>query len=795
MSMLKRIAAAMTEVVTPVYVLRAPLIATGIASALLAGPDQTLEIYRSYALDRLALWPQIVMAAASLTLAGVLIWFVSRNLTLMWQQVGLTERSLSGVLLRWMPRLLGAAPLFAAAYGLSRAARGLRPIEIPPWVEAQMPTTVETIRAAAAEYQNASELLWQGVAIFAGIGILIVLLTFLRSWRKHWKFEQPNPYLFSIYVRGLFYLLTIGLVVLFSSYFLGAPGTYRTLATELGTFTIVNLFLICVVFFLSALTNIYDSTRFPAISLLVLLGLGASAFDLNDNHRIRTLKEAFIPLPSATKAFRDWYESRPDRAYFASRGEPYPVYIVAAEGGGLYAAQHAALTLARLQDRCPGFAQHVFAISGVSGGSLGAAIFSSLARARAEPVAEPACAFGEQPPGWYELRTNQFLGRDFLSPLAAATLFPDFMQRFVPWPFQAFSRANALENAFEEAWDTTVMESGGNPFAESYYQHWQSKGIAPALVLNATHVETGSRVLIAPFRFYKESTVRLPVLNSIIRADLRLSTAVGISARYPWLLPAATWRRGREEYRFVDGGYFESSGIDTSLDLVNILEDELKSLSEAGLPGYNVKINLVILSPDDILEDPSMTPYADVLRAERTSPSGFDEAMSPLTTLLNAQWQRGVVSVARAYDKFCADCIRDRDDRRTYGGIDGDARVFRLNFTDFHLTLGWHLSAITQALISAHSGYPDRCLAAKPELRKRWPWTARVLNENNCSSCQMMYTLSARAKELQSIAPSTRSLGASADSSLPSWVMLCRAEAATPAVPMYRLPGDPQNRR
>ena len=47
----------------------------------------------------------------------------------------------------------------------------------------------------------------------------------------------------------------------------------------------------------------------------------------------------------------------------------------------MYAAYHPALSLARLTDQCPEFAHHLFGISSVSGGSLGAAVFAELLRA------------------------------------------------------------------------------------------------------------------------------------------------------------------------------------------------------------------------------------------------------------------------------------------------------------------------------------------------------------------------------------------------------------------------------
>lgn len=780
-----------TQFVTPVYVLRAPLIAALFGSVLLALPDQSLEIMRALALDRARFWPQIVLAFATLAVAGFFIWYLGRALTIRWQPEQVAQSSVSGSLLRWGPRVIGSLPLFAAAIGQYRAGTMQTAITLPPWVEAQMPDLVTTLKSAADEYANAHQMLNIGALISAGLGVLIILITFLRTYGRTEKLEAPNMWLYGLPTRLFFYATTVALVIAFSAYFIGDPTKYGLLANQLGTFAIFNLFLICFAFFISALTNIYDRTHFPALSLLVILSFVATAFDLNDNHEIRTLDQKFQPLPSSTQAFRDWLESRADRPYFQSRNEPYPIYVVAAEGGGLYAAQHVALVLGRMQDRCPGFAQHVFAISGVSGGGLGASVFSSLVKQKAQPVTEPKCAFGKQEPGWYEQRIDDFLGRDFIAPLTAAGFFPDFLQRVVPYPIKQFDRARALEAAYERAWSESVPEATSNPFTGSFYAHWKPDGIAPALVLNTTQVSTGVRMVVSPFRFYERQTVRLTTFNSVIRSDIPLSTAVGIGARFPWVLPPASWRRGVEQYRFVDGGYFESSGIDTAHDLVTVLEDYVKSEKDLGHADPNVHIEMIVLTVDDTLEDPVQTPNADALRASRTARSGFDELVSPVETLLNTRWERGVFSLNREFQKLCPDCIRDRQDRRLYSGIDGDVRLFRLNFTDFPFTLGWHLSRATQSLISAHSGYPDRCLAARASLRDQWPWVAQVLNENNCAACAMMYTLTGRAQELDSITPSVRTASTAAKkAALPNWVALCRAEKSDVSAPRYGLPGQ-----
>ena len=110
---------------------------------------------------------------------------------------------------------------------------------------------------------------------------------------------------------------------------------------------------------------------------------------------------------------------------------------------------------------------------------------------------------------------------------------------------------------------------------------WSTSGAAPALLVNTTEVETGRRRVISPFPidvtypdqavwFYDDLGVA-PFYNgdeqgakAIHVRDIRVSTAVGISARFPYVLPAATVMRGRSAVHLVDGGYFDNSGVETT---------------------------------------------------------------------------------------------------------------------------------------------------------------------------------------------------------------------------------------
>src|SRR5690606_37338373 len=79
--------------------------------------------------------------------------------------------------------------------------------------------------------------------------------------------------------------------------------------------------------------------------------------------------------PSLHQHFDAWRQLLPDH-------EHSPVFVVAAAGGGLRAAYWTALLLAEMDDRtCGQFGRHVLAASGVSGGSLGLALYAAQRRA------------------------------------------------------------------------------------------------------------------------------------------------------------------------------------------------------------------------------------------------------------------------------------------------------------------------------------------------------------------------------------------------------------------------------
>src|SRR5262249_30070556 len=188
-----------------------------------------------------------------------------------------------------------------------------------------------------------------------------------------------------------------------------------------------------------------------SLPLLLILFLWAG-YESNrfDNHAVRLddRKGSEAPaerleLPAAVKA---WYDALPDNV--RNSGGKIPFIIVAAAGGGSRAAYWTATVFGALEDEIPDFHRYLFAISGVSGGSLGATVYRTLLKTPPDKLPEKAKCLPEKrfrnnqqksfkdgsdiPRGPYECAGQRVLSRDFLAPVVGSLLLPDLLQRFLP---------------------------------------------------------------------------------------------------------------------------------------------------------------------------------------------------------------------------------------------------------------------------------------------------------------------------------------------------------------------------
>jgi len=389
-------------------------------------------------------------------------------------------------------------------------------------------------------------------------------------------------------------------------------------------------------------------TRDRGVPVLTILTVAALAFSFfNNNHDVRSL-----PGPAATKpATWDALEALLRRS---GDGEtPVPVVMVATAGGGIRAAYWTATVLATAEDelraRQPGarLSDHLFAISGVSGGSVGAAFYTAALR-----------DLGPGAPKTALLR--EALSADFLGPAITGLMYQDLLQSFLPVPVLE-GRGAILERAFETAWALhapagadglrtglaalTPLAGPGEPWT-------------PRLLLNATNSTTGQR-MIAATTALRDEIGRGHVTDVIVDAldqhdylapstsgqhpDMRLSTAAHNSARFPVISPGGVWPRGRS--MAVDGGYFENYGAETLLDLVSYLRER----SRLQRPSRPIQPIVVQISSDPTIGDTLSDGTADP-----EVPGGlfgtswlsrlWNFVHGPLGGILSARTARGVLA-------------------------------------------------------------------------------------------------------------------------------------------------------
>jgi len=630
--------------------------------------------------ERLINWHANVIFCAMVTLAALQVWYWSRQLLRYdfpqypprvagagGKRDGATSHDLAmrhPRLDRWTPRILGISIYLVAAGAIGLAARDANRT-------AGDHTSVMALTTSVAL-----------LILAIGFGFFVVVR---HRWvaEAHERVAPDETFgrvtrriLLSTVVAELLFLIWTAVTPLTAGLVFPAPSLLMISAAlwvGLGSFVV------------------YWSDRFrlPFTTAALLLAVVMSGF--NDNHEVRTLTvakgggEVALRRPIGA-TFVDWYHRL--MAKYPNEPQP-PVFLVATEGGGIRAAYWTAAVLTAIQDQAPEFSDHLFAISGISGGSVGGTVFTALLADRqpADPARQPK---PEPPPGSaLRSRAQRIMSYDFLGPTLASLLHADLAQRFLPGGFVP-DRAKAFETAWERAYRIQSGSDGKRDddfLATSFLRMYSDRPTAllPSLFLNSTEVETGQRVIASNCALGDAIPDARDLLLSLGR-DVRLSTAAHNSARFTYVSPAGSVvsAGGALLYHVVDGGYFEDSGAQTALDLIRIIR------KYPGVP----RIHLVLIS-----FRPLLAPVA--------SPERFvNEALSPLRALLHTRNARGDLAVAEVKGL----CGTPQD-------LQCHPFVLTQLSRDTVIPLGWLLAPRTRANIDLQVG-PQVEPATDPAIRK-----------------------------------------------------------------------------
>jgi hypothetical protein len=553
-------------------------------------------------------------------------------------------------------------------------------------------------------------------------GLLIVIAAFLLGCAS-WTGDRATT-LASWFARlpaerfGLLLPLAIAVAMLIIP---RSPSALVTAATWVGPLSIIMVAVAIYAACIPCALFLFSQYRRPALAyLLVVLPVG-HALGLNDNRAIRVehtsgtshrlglfpsdktmLAEARAEVLDKD-AFVRWLRKRKEQ----SAADSIPVFIVAAQGGGLYAAAQTAAALARVQDECPTFGQHIFAISGVSGGSVGAAIFASAVAKLQPDVRRLDCRPTSDRS--YQTYVEKFVRRDLLSPTLWLMLVPDVVQFLIPFPaVRSYDRALGLEYALEAA----GLELGSKGYFDGVMgSSWKPTEATPALFLNTARAGRGEQLYAAPIQMVSIGGTDKRLQSLLNGSDLRTSTAAGLSARFPFVSSTGRLTTRTAQFRpmdkpytisLVDGGYVENSGLETAL----LIYSNLRAFQAEPLIDIKFHINLIVIRDQDelILGYP---PYGATVQKElrRTAPdvfvdvaesSDYGGTFAPFLALWNSRAyrplsaQRVVTRILQSYEELAPTSLAAQDRQR----------FLALDNTNGNIPLTWMLSRLSHDRIA-----------------------------------------------------------------------------------------------
>jgi Patatin-like phospholipase len=283
----------------------------------------------------------------------------------------------------------------------------------------------------------------------------------------------------------------------------------------------------------SFLIDRYPLAIIPVVAVLVILITSFS----NTDHVFDSVKR----------------DTPPSASGFIS---PQKLIVVSAAGGGIQAAGWTATVLKSLSQR-PGFQEHLGVISSVSGGSVGsyaylASHLPKVGQDKPEDLVEAAMDSSLEVVAW------GLAYKDL-----ASLVNPFARVRFGP-----SDRGMALEHSFvghilERRKDRNLTPGDVNPYlTEAAFRPRldSSNRVAfPVWLINSTSASQGRPLIFSNDLFPAPGADNLAGILNLNNYDVRVATAVRMSASFPYVSPAA---RGCADCDYlVDGGYYDNYGI------------------------------------------------------------------------------------------------------------------------------------------------------------------------------------------------------------------------------------------
>ncbi|MEL6865567.1 MAG: hypothetical protein AAFP19_14165 [Bacteroidota bacterium] len=418
------------------------------------------------------------------------------------------------------------------------------------------------------------------VLLIASLACLAIAFFIFVCFRKAYTKNLGLMNQYGAYQQPFMYLIIGGYGValalfLFSNFFDGLARSMGTIGVVLAGFTAYFGAVTIVSIRVREKPYYYITTVFLILGV-IFMGTGNSD---NDYHDVSLIELSADSLALKNRVglsvyFDEWI--RQNEALKQDSSERFPVFILATNGGGSIAGYWTGLVNGILDDSLDNrFSRdHLFAVSGASGGSVGNAMYLAVQQAQISQGGMDSSNVA---------LISQIYSEDFLASSIAILLGKDIFQSFYPLRANWNNSAKQLEASWANAVDRVCKEDYFNqPFESFWYEKdGRLKTGLPLYFANSMRIEDGRRGICSPVKI--DTTIFLDAVDILEfegqALTLPLNAAALLTARFPYVNPAAKIDQAdRNSGHYVDGGYYDNTGASTALDILQALKAHCKQV-------------------------------------------------------------------------------------------------------------------------------------------------------------------------------------------------------------------------
>ena len=484
----------------------------------------------------------------------------------------------------------------------------------------------------------------------------------------------------NIFPRKVFYagVLLLGFAIL--TVFL-IFNFFPGLSTEINPLSILIICLTSIYMICFILILIGKKIKLPLLTIVFFLGILSNRFIYiySDHYNLEIIKSNTTERQNIEDYVYNWVASREEK--ILNHDKVFPILLVSSEGGGSRAGLWSFLVNSYLYEESDGkyFTDHLFSLTGASGGSVGNSMF--FAEARAKQIDGRKANFRQSftaNNSILKYKASAIYKQNFLSESLLSLLGRDLFKETTSL-FTFKNRGQLLEDQWKNSFDASfntkqnLLNNDLNYFYALNKTNSLYKTVPPLLMINTTHTQTGNYNVISPVKFRHNSffggiqDFTQYLQKSYPEGAIALSTAMRINASFPYVTPVGEVKNmvnGKSNHsdQYADAGYYDNIGGVISKGM----EQVLKKIINDSFPEIKNKVlikHLIINNDEDRKIVSTQSQFAAPLTTLRNVRYGHtNEIMKKLSNSITISLKPTLISPLS--NDFPASLISKEDDNK-----------------------------------------------------------------------------------------------------------------------------------